>query len=314
MKIPIFQIMVNEGRREADQEAVGKLADSIDELGLINPITVDQEYTLIAGLHRLEAAKRLGWTEIECTVSSLDGLLAELAEIDENLIRRNLDYLAQGEQLSRRKEIYEVLHPETKAGVAQAAGMNRAVGNNVGELGSFTSKSFVRDTAEKLGVTPRSIEQKIQIAKNVTPGTRKIIRDKNVKIPKNDALKLSRLSPEQQEDAVSQLAAGKISSVDEYHADPEQLQQSKRKDYPDPSPAPQALEGYYPTIKDSVADLKNPDKDRRCTPDSFLVTFSYFLQQFCCSMEGYTGPEYDGVLPVLTQEHLELIRQKRLRL
>ena len=106
MQIPIYQINVNAGRREADQDAVQKLADSISKVGLLNPITVDQEYTLIAGLHRLEAAKRLGWTEIECTVKSLDGLLAELAEIDENLIRRGLDYIDEGKQLERRKEIY----------------------------------------------------------------------------------------------------------------------------------------------------------------------------------------------------------------
>ena len=105
MKIHIFQIKVNDGRRGADPEAVHELADSISKVGLLNPITVDQEYTLIAGLHRLEAAKLLGWAEIECTVSSLDGLLAELAEIDENLIRRSLDYFSQGEHLNRRKEI-----------------------------------------------------------------------------------------------------------------------------------------------------------------------------------------------------------------
>ena len=38
------------------------------------------DYTLVAGLHRLEAAKLLGWTEVECTVCGLDRLHAELAE------------------------------------------------------------------------------------------------------------------------------------------------------------------------------------------------------------------------------------------
>lgn len=71
MQIPIFQIKVTDGRREASPEAVRELADSIAKVGLLNPITVDQEYTLIAGLHRLEAAKLLGWSEIECNVSSL---------------------------------------------------------------------------------------------------------------------------------------------------------------------------------------------------------------------------------------------------
>ena len=46
------------------------------------------------------------------------------------------------------------------------------------------------------------------------------------------------------------------------------------------------------------------------SPDSFLVTLSYFLQRFCQSMENYTGPEYDAVLPILTQQHLDQIHQK----
>ena len=323
MKIHIFQIKINDGRREADPEAVHELADSISKVGLLNPITVDQEYTLIAGLHRLEAAKLLGWAEIECSVNDLDGLLAELAEIDENLIRRKLDCIAQGEQLNRRKEIYEALHPQTKAGISQAVGMNRSIGNNVGEIISPTSKSFTSDTAEKLGVTPRTIEQKIQIAKKIAPDAKQVIRDKKIKIGTVDALKLSRLAPEQQEEAVSQLAAGAIQSVDEYcpvPAEPEPAEKQAPEILPELAPPPEAPEppaatsapetGYYPTIKDSVADLKNPDKDRRQTPDSYLVTLSYFLQRFCQSMESYTGPEYDTVWTDLTQAYLDQIQQK----
>ncbi len=96
MQIQIFQIKVNHERREVDQETVHQLADSISKLGLLNPITVDQEYTLIAGLHRLEAVKLLGWAEIECTVSSLEGLLAQLAEIDENFVLTTLDAIERG--------------------------------------------------------------------------------------------------------------------------------------------------------------------------------------------------------------------------
>lgn len=41
--------------------------------------------------------------------------------------------------------------PETKAGVAQAVGMNQTIGNNVSEPGSATS--FADDTADKMGVS-----------------------------------------------------------------------------------------------------------------------------------------------------------------
>ena len=90
MQVNIESIQVNSGRREALPDAVRELADSISAVGLLNPITVDRDYTLIAGLHRLEAAKLLGWAEIECNVSSLEGLQAELAEIDENFVRAEI--------------------------------------------------------------------------------------------------------------------------------------------------------------------------------------------------------------------------------
>ncbi len=216
MLIEIGEIKIAPGRREADPKHAADLAKSISEIGLINPITIDQGHTLIAGLHRLEAFKLLGRTEIECTVSNLDGLQAELAEIDENFVRTELSAVEYSDLLLRRKEIYEALHPETKAGVSQAAGMNRAVGNNVECKMRATSKSFVDDTAEKLGVHPSTVRRQIQTAKNLTPEAKKIIRDSDAKLTKTDALQLSRLSPEKQKEAASMLASGEINSMRRY--------------------------------------------------------------------------------------------------
>ena len=72
MKIKISDIKINPGRRDIQQRNVEELVRSIAAVGLMNPITVTQDNTLIAGLHRLEAAKLLGWMEIECTVSDAD--------------------------------------------------------------------------------------------------------------------------------------------------------------------------------------------------------------------------------------------------
>lgn len=58
MKITISEIKVNPGRRPVNLEGINELARSISEIGLLNPITIDQEHTLVAGLHRLEATKR----------------------------------------------------------------------------------------------------------------------------------------------------------------------------------------------------------------------------------------------------------------
>ena len=298
MQIPIYQINVNAGRREADQDAVQKLADSISKVGLLNPITVDQEYTLIAGLHRLEAAKRLGWTEIKCTVSNLEGLQAELAEIDENFVRKDLSDDEFRELLLRRKEIYEALHPETKQGMRNGqTSKNR-------NLRSLEAKPFAVDTAEKIGVSRATVERQIQTAKNLTPETKEIIRGNRVS--KTDALKLSRLARDQQKVAAAQLVAGDIHSVDEYHPTPAKPQSLEQPE--PPAPAPQPSECCYPTIKASVDDLKNPDKDRRRTPDTFLMTFSFFLQKICSGVANYATPEHEAVFPALTREQLGQLR------
>ena len=115
MKVNINDIKINSGRRAVLDKDVEELALSILDVGLLNPITLTEDYTLIAGLHRLEAVKLLGWTEIECTITDLEGLSAELAELDENFARANLSPLEMGDLLKRRKDIYEELYPETTA-------------------------------------------------------------------------------------------------------------------------------------------------------------------------------------------------------
>lgn len=321
MQVPIGKIQIKEGRRSLDAGHVKELADSIQELGLLNPLTIDRDYVLIAGLHRLEAVKALGWEDVECTVSSLEGLVAELAEIDENIVRSDISTLEYGEILLRRKEIYETLHPETKEGIAQAISMNRTLGNNVSDKMSVTSKSFVQDTAEKLGVVPRTIERQIQTAKNLTPETKEIIKKSDQKISKKAALKLSRLGPEQQKEAATLLAAKEIRTVDEYTAKVKGAREAEipaQSNLPDrlveaepPAPAGDCplQTGHAASLKDVVAELKDPDKDCSGTPDSFLAEYEAFTRKFHKEIGWYNDPYYDTVFPSVSPEQLASLRE-----
>lgn len=292
MLVPISEIKVPAGRREVKAEDVADLADSIKQVGLLNPITITPDHTLIAGNHRLEAAKQLGWTEIECTVCDISGLLAELAEIDENFVRKSLSPIEFGDLLLRRKEIYEELHPETKAGVSQALGMNTVVGNDVECKLHTTSKSFVDDTAEKLGVNPSTIRRQVQTAKNLTPEAKNIIRSSDTDISKTNALKLSRLAPSQQEDAATQLVTGEISSVDEYKK-------------------PYTLGGkHYDTFEESVADLKNSEKDASYTADTLLAGMDGFIDNFHRDFSWYDMPICREAFHLINQEQLDYIRER----
>ncbi len=199
MQIKISEIKINPGRRDTQQRNVEELARSIAAVGLMNPVTVTQDNTLIAGLHRLEAVKLLGWTEIECTVSNADGLQAELAEIDENFVRTGLSHRELGDLLLRRKELYEAIHPETRQGQR-----NGQTAKN-DKLTVLAAKPFSEDTADKLGISKRTVERLVQTAANLTPEAKKTIRDAGDKITKGDALKISRLPPDQQAEAAADL-------------------------------------------------------------------------------------------------------------
>lgn len=289
MLVPIDDIKINSNRREAAPKDVKDLAKSLAELGLLNPITVDQNHTLIAGRHRLEAARLLGWCEIECHVSNLQGLKAELAEIDENFVRKNLSPIEFDDLLLRRKEIFEILHPETKS--TKGGGPFRGNQHNeVTALSAATSKSFVEDTAKKLNLSPRTVREKIQTAKNLTPAAKEIVRD--TKIGNKDALKLSRLEPDQQEQAATQLVKGEIKSVDEY-----------KKPY-------SLGDKVYATLEESIADMKNTEKDTAYTADMLLASIDGMVQDFHRDFSWYDEEICVAVFPKVSEEQFEFIKQQ----
>ena len=67
------------------------------------------------------------------------------------------------------------------------------------------AKPFSEDTADKLGISKRTVERLVQTAANLTPEAKKTIRDAGDKITKGDALKISRLPPDQQAEAAAVL-------------------------------------------------------------------------------------------------------------
>jgi len=91
---------------------------------------------------------------IKCIVTEYDDLHAELAEIDENLIRSPLTPAQEASAIFRRKAIYEELHPETKQHVAGAHGANKAMGN----ASENSALACTASTADATGKSRRSVE------------------------------------------------------------------------------------------------------------------------------------------------------------
>lgn len=76
----IEQIHIGQ-RFRRDMGDIGVLASSIQEIGLLEPIVISENYQLIAGYRRLEACRSLGWTEVPVNIVSLaDVVRGEWAE------------------------------------------------------------------------------------------------------------------------------------------------------------------------------------------------------------------------------------------
>lgn len=209
MKVKISEIKVHDRLRKPDMKKVSEIADSIKTIGLLNPITLDADLNLVSGWHRLEAFKLLGLDEIEAQIHDLNPLKRELAEIDENLIRSELHYLDRGEHLRRRKQIYELLYPETKAG-----GDRKSEEFKTKRIEGGLKPSFAADTAAKTNLSERTIQQDIQLAK-LKPEVKEEIR--KIDLPKPDALVLVRKAPrlEDQLKVLEKLKEGKARKVSE---------------------------------------------------------------------------------------------------
>lgn len=83
MLIQIKDIRIKKRVRK-DLGDLSALKESLKLYGLMNPITLNKKYELIAGERRLQAAKQLGWTTINANIidnlSEIEQLEMELEE------------------------------------------------------------------------------------------------------------------------------------------------------------------------------------------------------------------------------------------
>jgi ParB family chromosome partitioning protein len=105
-------VTIAERLRPLDEERVAVLAESMKTFGLQHPITVwspsDDEVHLVAGRHRLAAAVKLGWEEIDCTyVYDVDDIDRQILEIVENVHRNELTKEQRDRHLQRYAELLE---------------------------------------------------------------------------------------------------------------------------------------------------------------------------------------------------------------
>lgn len=131
VRLPIDEIVVPEGRRQLQPEKVKDLAGGMHELGLLHSISIRMQAGkphLIDGHHRLNAARDLGWPDIECEIIEADERRARMIEIAANLHRAELVELERAEAITEWVRLAEEARNEISAQAEQKMGRGRPRG------------------------------------------------------------------------------------------------------------------------------------------------------------------------------------------
>ena len=99
----------NQPRKIFNEDSIIKLADSISQYGIIQPLTVRKTgdtYELVAGERRLRAAKELGLSTVPCIITDINESKSAEISIIENLIREDLNIFEQAEAIEALIDTY----------------------------------------------------------------------------------------------------------------------------------------------------------------------------------------------------------------
>lgn len=127
IQLPLDKIQTNpfQPRFEFDEHALQKLAESIKEVGLLQPISVREvghdKYQIVAGERRYQACKLLGKSTIDALITQTEDSELAILALAENIDRQDLSDFEIGQALRK----IESLFPNKKR-LAEAIGLNRS--------------------------------------------------------------------------------------------------------------------------------------------------------------------------------------------
>jgi ParB family chromosome partitioning protein len=151
---------------------VEELKKSIETVGLINPLIVNQDNELIAGGRRYKALVELGYTKVNVIRVDKNAMEQELISIDENLVRKDLEGLEIEQSLCRGRELYEELHPDALKFTDEVLETpeQKKIQNDLPN----GHRSFVDITAEKTGLSKKVIKSSIERAEKASPAVKSL--------------------------------------------------------------------------------------------------------------------------------------------
>ncbi len=120
----------NRPREMIDEYELSRLAESICENGIIEPLTVrkiDQGFELITGERRLRAALTLGMRRVPCILRRADNTAAAVIILNENMQREDLSFFEEATAIRQLIDAAGISQTEaaTRLSISQSALCNK---------------------------------------------------------------------------------------------------------------------------------------------------------------------------------------------
>ncbi len=175
----------NQPRKTFDDESIAELAQSIRQVGLIQPLVVRRQgdvYELIAGERRLRAIKLLELERVTCIVQNdiVDESSAMMALI-ENLQRENLNFFEEAQCYSDLIDTYSL----TQEALAEKLGKSQSSIAN--KLRVLKLSPAVKEAMTDAGLTERHARALLRIAdENEQLAIIKEVKDKGMSVKETE--------------------------------------------------------------------------------------------------------------------------------
>ena len=175
----------NQLRKTFDDESIAELAQSIRQVGLIQPLVVRRQgdvYELIAGERRLRAIKLLELERVTCIVQNdiVDESSAMMALI-ENLQRENLNFFEEAQCYSDLIDTYSL----TQEALAEKLGKSQSSIAN--KLRVLKLSPAVKEAMTDAGLTERHARALLRIAdENEQLAIIKEVKDKGMSVKETE--------------------------------------------------------------------------------------------------------------------------------
>ncbi|MGK0367266.1 MAG: ParB family chromosome partitioning protein [Thermoproteota archaeon] len=143
---------------------VEKLVRSIDAVGTINPLIINNDNELLAGGRRYTAMQELGHSEVPVHRVDKTPDEQELISIDENLVRRDLNKVEFEECLYRANQIYNNIYPNLPTMEEEIEAEKTNPEERLTE-----KETFLEFTQKKTGLSKKAIKSAIDREKQSAP-------------------------------------------------------------------------------------------------------------------------------------------------